>query len=792
MAHDVFICYANRDKTVAEAVCSKLEGNGIRCWIAPRDVPAGKWGGAIMEAVAQCQIMVLVFSASSNQSANCLSEVHAAFTRNIKIIPLRLDNTVPSEDMEYYLQTYHWLDIQTPPLETHLQGLVNRVQADLAQAAARAKKQAEGEAAREKASQEAQARTRKEAEEAARAKKEAEEAEKARQTALAKKEAEEAAKEKARQEAEVARAKREEEKARRSLEKRTISNARTIWYSAGSFALITVIVIVWVIFGNGHKEGTEPEKQLATSPQPSVTSTSTITTTAQPTTVTVTTPAQSQTPTQVIPPTPEKKYGGIIKIIATPGINNLGYPGEPCTPGSILYARPAVEYLLSLKSDGSGEVVGELAESYEWSPDYKSLTLYLRKGIRFHDGTQFNAEAVKYNLELHKAGSRTDLEPMESIDILDDYTIRLNLSSYNSRFIFGLMSLSGFMVSPTFLKEKGDGATLFPVGTGPFRFVEYKPDVSLKYEKNPDYWQEDKPYLDGIEFIFIADPVTQLAALKAGEAHVLRQVDIKDIPGLNAQGFNIVMSPGPVNGLAGDSNHPDSPFNNIRVRQAIAHAIDNNDISEAFGYGYWKSVNQWFPSGNPAYNPDIVGYPFNPEIARQLLAEAGYPQGFKTEIYYCQNFLIQDDIYIAIQGYLAQVGINAELKPTQRGAFMAHIAEGWQNQLVHMYTVVGLGMDPIFHLYNQMSSNSLYYDTGSLWIPKDYDTLLFETFAQPDTVKYKAGLMQLGKYMIDDYLIAIPVVASANFLVTTTKCRDFDMHRYGLAEWRPEEAWLSE
>src|SRR4030067_1986587 len=110
MAHDIFICFSSLDRAVADAVCTLLETRGIKCWIAPRDVPPGKWGGAIMEAVAQARIMVLIFSVNSNTSANCLSEVHTAFSKNITIIPLRIDSATSSGDMEYYLQTYHWLD----------------------------------------------------------------------------------------------------------------------------------------------------------------------------------------------------------------------------------------------------------------------------------------------------------------------------------------------------------------------------------------------------------------------------------------------------------------------------------------------------------------------------------------------------------------------------------------------------------------------------------------------------------------------------------------------------------
>jgi len=232
MAHEVFICYANQDKAVAEVICSKLEESGIRCWIAPRNVPSGQnFAEAIMGAVSQSRIMVLVFSASSNESAYCINEVHTAFNKRAKIIPFIIDDKIPSGDMEFYLQRIQWFYAQKPPLEQHLPRLVNEVKELLAQAAAReeaavkdkARREAE-EAAREKAKREAEEaareKERREAEEVAKEKAKREAEETAREKT--KREAEEAAREKARREAEEVankKARREAEKVARAQAK---------------------------------------------------------------------------------------------------------------------------------------------------------------------------------------------------------------------------------------------------------------------------------------------------------------------------------------------------------------------------------------------------------------------------------------------------------------------------------------------------------------------------------------------------------------------------------------------
>ena len=130
MAHDVFISYSNKDKKVADAVCVKLESQKIRCWIAPRDVPAGEsWAASIVEAINESKVFVLVFSDGSNKSQQVVREVGEAVDTGIPIVPLRIEDVEPSREMRYYIKSIHWLDAMTPPIERHLTHLSNRVQA---------------------------------------------------------------------------------------------------------------------------------------------------------------------------------------------------------------------------------------------------------------------------------------------------------------------------------------------------------------------------------------------------------------------------------------------------------------------------------------------------------------------------------------------------------------------------------------------------------------------------------------------------------------------------------------
>jgi hypothetical protein len=134
MAHDIFISYSNKDKPTADAICAALEANGIRCWIAPRDIlPGSDWGETIIDAIHACRIMILVFSGSSNASPQIKREIERAVNAAIPVVPFRIEDVLPSKTLEYFISTQHWLDALTPPLEQHLQYLATTMRAMLAQ-----------------------------------------------------------------------------------------------------------------------------------------------------------------------------------------------------------------------------------------------------------------------------------------------------------------------------------------------------------------------------------------------------------------------------------------------------------------------------------------------------------------------------------------------------------------------------------------------------------------------------------------------------------------------------------
>src|ERR1700693_2242660 len=129
VGHDVFVSYASGDKLVADAVCAKLEASGVRCWIAPRDVLTGiHYGEAIIDAIHECRIMVLVFSSKANLSGHIPKEIERAVSAGVTVMPLRIADVAPEKSLDYFIGSVHWLDALTPPLEVHLQKLAANVQ----------------------------------------------------------------------------------------------------------------------------------------------------------------------------------------------------------------------------------------------------------------------------------------------------------------------------------------------------------------------------------------------------------------------------------------------------------------------------------------------------------------------------------------------------------------------------------------------------------------------------------------------------------------------------------------
>ena len=278
----------------------------------------------------------------------------------------------------------------------------------------------------------------------------------------------------------------------------------------------------------------------------------------------------------------EPVYGGVLRVTSYLSPSVLGYTPECGSNTNIQYLRLNFNSLCNY--DEKGALCPDLAT--EWSADYDTLTLTfkLREGVKFSDGTDFNAEAVKWNIEQYQAAKRTEVAEVESIETPDANTVVIHLNSWNSSALDAIAYMVYYM-SPTAVKANGaEWARENPVGTGPFMLKEWNKGVCITYEKNESYFEEGKPYLDGIEMHIMGDSTTLLNAFKNGEVDVLGHCDYtrvnmeldqlgytkeSNLTGIGCEGTGLICS----------SADPNSPWANVKVRQAMCYAVDRMILS---------------------------------------------------------------------------------------------------------------------------------------------------------------------------------------------------------------------
>lgn len=315
-----------------------------------------------------------------------------------------------------------------------------------------------------------------------------------------------------------------------------------------------------------------------------------------------------------------------------------------------------------------------LAKSWEFAEDGKSMVLQLEEGVTFHDGTPFNAEAVKFNLEryINPAGIVIwDLtDSLDSVEVLDEYTVKLNFPEPNINMIYNLAQDPGFMISPTALTEQGeDWVSQHPVGTGPFVFDSWEPGTELVLTRNENYWREGLPYLDEVRWKVLVDNTVRNIALTTGEIDIETFVPSKDVASLEeSEDVNVWVQPG---GLAMITfNHTDPPFNIKENREAVRYAIDYEAIRDVIYYGQADiPTGGPYPSGMWPYDPSRPKMERDLDKARDLLAAAGNPDGFSIDLVYEPEDIGQQ-LGEVVQANLSEIGIEVNLIKTDFARFI--------------------------------------------------------------------------------------------------------------------------
>lgn len=343
--------------------------------------------------------------------------------------------------------------------------------------------------------------------------------------------------------------------------------------------------------------------------------------------------------------------------------------------------------------DGTLEVEPALAESWTISDDGTVYTFNLRDGVTFHDGTPFNAEAVKYNFDrmLDENHPQHDTGPfplafffsaVEEVEVVDDLTVKFQLNAPYAPFLSNLAYPTGLIVSPTAVQENGADYGRSPVGTGPFKFAEWESNAKVVVVRNDDYW-EDAAKLEAVVFRPITDANTRVAELMAGGIDLMVEVPPDSLTQLSGDAnFSVYEQAGPHLWFL-ILNLKEGPFKDKKVRQAINYAIDKKALVENVLQGTAEvAAGPTPPAFAWAYNEQLQPYPHDVERAKQLIKEAG-AEGAEVTFYVTEGgsgMLDPVPMGAAIQADLAQIGLTVAIETYEWNTFLGKVNPGLEGK----------------------------------------------------------------------------------------------------------------
>jgi ABC-type transport system substrate-binding protein len=320
-----------------------------------------------------------------------------------------------------------------------------------------------------------------------------------------------------------------------------------------------------------------------------------------------------------------------------------------------------------------------LAESWTQSADGLVWTFKLRQGVRFHDGTPFDAKAVKYFVDRvlsdekpFKASLYTPF--VQGAQVVDDHTVRVTLKQPFAAFLFRLAHSAGGIVSPAAHQKWGKDLTLHPVGTGPFKFVEWVKSDRVVLERNDAYWG-GRPLLDRVVVKTVREDSARVLMLEAGDADLILNIPPEDIPRLRKDPRFAIDSIATARALYVVINVKKKPFDDVRVRQALNLAVNREAIVKSLFQGNAEAISGIVAPLQNGY-AKLPGYAFDPKKAKELLAQAGVP-ALKVKLWSPKGRYVKDfELAQAVQQDLAAVGVDAALNTMEWGAYLSATKTG--------------------------------------------------------------------------------------------------------------------
>ena len=396
----------------------------------------------------------------------------------------------------------------------------------------------------------------------------------------------------------------------------------------------------------------------------------------------------------------------IVLILIFPG--QWAVASEPQQGGSLVVCQPAEPpgldptantaaaidrvvwsnlYETLTKVNDQGQIIPGLAKSWKVSANGKIYTFNLHTGVKFHNGEPFNAKVAKWNLERAMADGTVNPHPeyfriIESIEIPDQNTLQVQLKDVDALFLIHMAEGDASM-----LPIKGfEKAKSHPVGTGPFKFVKWVKGDRVELIRFKEYWNPNLPYLDKVTFRFIPDPIAQTAALRAGDIDVIGWIGSPETALELAKDKRYkVLAGASTSDVILSTNNKSKPFDDLKVRQAMAHAIDRRMILDLAMSGFGTPIGSHWSPAAPYYVNLVNTYPYDPQKSKALLAEAGYPNGFDAVLKVPGKYAYSVRAGEVIVDQFAKVGIRLKMENIEWGQWIDRIFKNKEYQL----TIIG-------------------------------------------------------------------------------------------------------
>lgn len=499
--------------------------------------------------------------------------------------------------------------------------------------------------------------------------------------------------------------------------------------------------------------------------------------------------APTTAPTQAASAAGTPKKGGTLRAGLNGEIGNL----DPLLSGFVSDRQVFYSIYDSLVAiDTNLKIIPALAEKWE-TPDPKTYIFSLRKDVKFHDGTDFNADAVKFNIERYlndkKSRRASEINSIQTVEVMDPYTVKFNLKAPFAPLLANLVDRAGMMLSPKAVQAGGEDFTRKPLGagTGPFKFVEFVVSDHITVERNPTYWKKDAsgtqlPYLDKIVWRIITDETVRLTNMKTGDLEATYLIPPKDVASLK-NASDLVYREAP--GLSFESfefNTQKEPFNKKELRQAVAELMDRDQINKTVYFGVLQPGFGPIPPSSWAFDASLKPFTVNVAKAKEYLKAGGKPDGFTFEYLGASGSPLTVQLLQLVKDQVAKAGITMTIQledgakaanDTQAGAFQAS-GYGWSGCI-----------DPDGNIYNQIHTGGSLADTK--YSNPQVDDLLDKARSTTDQAQRKDLYQQAQKLFVEEAPFAFYGFQPAQLL---TRPNVQGMQIYADYIMRFHEVWL--